>query len=69
MDKPENIENTENPVSLDQYLSSIENDLNDLIMDPTTSGYSSMEEQDVSYGISVSVGIDPVHDTVLVLGS
>jgi hypothetical protein len=69
MDKSENIENTENPVSLDQYMSSIENDLNDLIMDPTTSGYSTLEEQDVSYGISVSVGIDPVHDTVLDLGS
>lgn len=69
MDKPENIENTENAVSLDEYMSSIENDMNELIMDPTTSGYSTLEEQDVSYGISVSVGVDPVHDTVLDLGS
>jgi SAM-dependent methyltransferase len=69
MDKPENIENTDNTVSLDQYLSSIENDLNDLIMDPGTNGYTSLQEQDISYGISVSVGIDPVHDTVLDLGS
>lgn len=65
------IDHTEDlpPIKLEEYMGSIENELNDLIMNPETSGYSSLEEQDISYGITVSVGIDPTHDTVLDLGA
>lgn len=56
-------------ISLDTYLNSIETDLNELIMDPTTSGYDSLEQQDITYGITLSIGIDPANDSVLDLGA
>lgn len=57
------------PISLDTYLNSIETDLNELIMDPATSGYDSLEQQDITYGITLSIGVDPANDTILDLGS
>lgn len=55
--------------SINDYLFSIESDMNDIIMDPASSGYDSLETQDVVYGITFSVGMDPAHDTVLDLGA
>lgn len=55
-------------VTLQEFFQSIENDLNDIIMDPTVSGYQTPQEQDIAYGVTFTAGINPVTDTVLDVG-
>lgn len=62
------IEQTNNENTLDAYIESIQSDLNDIIMDPTVSGYETMPEQDISYGVTFTAGINPATDTVLDVG-
>lgn len=55
-------------LKFDDYMKELESDLNEIISDPGVSGYSSIEEQDIIYGISITVGINPAVDTVLDVG-
>lgn len=55
-------------VSLDEYLNSIEAELNEIIMDPGSSGYNSLAEQDIAYGVTFTAGINTTTDTVLDVG-
>ena len=60
--------NTEPPETLENYIKTIEEELNEIIMDPESSGYDSLMEQDIAYGVSFTVGINPAIDTVLDVG-
>lgn len=59
---------TEESVTLDQYINSIESELNEILMDPSVSGYESLMEQDIAYGVSFTIGINTSTDTVLDVG-
>lgn len=61
-------EQTNNEATLQEYIESIQSDLNDIIMDPTVSGYETLPEQDISYGVTFTAGINPATDTVLDVG-
>lgn len=54
--------------TLEEHIQEIENELNEIIMDPGSSGYTSLAEQDIAYGVSFTVGINPAVDTVLDVG-
>lgn len=62
------IDGTTQDVTLQEFFQSIESDLNDIIMDPSVSGYQSPQEQDIAYGVSFTAGINPITDSVLDVG-
>lgn len=65
-------ENTSNINSalptLEEHINEIEAELNEIVMNPGSSGYESLTEQDIAYGVSFTVGINPATDTVLDIG-
>lgn len=63
----EQIEST-TPLKLEDYLNSIEQELNEIVMDPASSGYESLAEQDIAYGVSFTAGINTSSDVVLDVG-
>jgi len=62
------IDETQESVSLDQYINNIESELNEILMDPNASGYDSLMEQDIAYGVSFTIGINTTTDVVLDVG-
>ena len=62
------IDETQESVSLDQYINNIESELNEILMDPNASGYDSLMEQDIAYGVSFTIGINTTSDVVLDVG-
>lgn len=64
----EEMNQAEESVTLDQYINSIESELNEILMDPSASGYESLMEQDIAYGVSFTIGINTATDTVLDVG-
>jgi SAM-dependent methyltransferase len=60
--------NEQSAVTLQEYMQDLEKDLNELISDPAVSGYTSIEEQDIVYGITLSVGVNPATDSILDIG-
>jgi SAM-dependent methyltransferase len=62
------IDENQESVSLDQYINNIESELNEILMDPNASGYDSLMEQDIAYGVSFTIGINTTSDVVLDVG-
>jgi SAM-dependent methyltransferase len=62
------IDQNQESVSLDQYINNIESELNEILMDPAASGYDSLMEQDIAYGVSFTIGINTTTDVVLDVG-
>ena len=60
---------TENLNSLDNEIKDTVDSINDIVNDVSLYGFNTIDEREIVYGVSTAIGIDPLTDTVIELGS